>query len=117
MNFLANNKTKPPFSLKSIENSSLFKRRVSNTTFIDNNEVNRQMLINYNQNHVADKHDKKTNTMTQKNADNGRKVTATSELGRNSMESQLGKTLIFEVNNGSVECCSLTIKFRDIFKG
>lgn len=72
------------------------------------------MLINYNQNHAADKHDKKTNTMTQKNADNatvdGRKVTATSELGRNSMESQLGKTLIFEINNGSVECCKVKTK-------
>ena len=115
-----NKKTKPPFSLKSIENSSLFKRRVSNTTFIDNNEVSRQMLINYNRNH--DKNDKTTNTLTQKNADKTtvdcRKVTATTELGRNSMESQLGKTLTFEINNGSVECCKIiqnVVKFLKSF--
>lgn len=107
MNFLVNKKPKPPFSLKSIENSSLFQRRVSNTTcLIDNNPINRQMLINYNLNHVADKHDKITNTMTPKGADNStsddRKNLTTSGFGRNSMECQLGKTLVFQVNNGSV---------------
>lgn len=94
MNFLLNKKTKPPFSLKSIENSNLFQRRVSNSTcLIDNNEISRQMLINYNLNHVADKHDKITNTMTPKNADNstsnGTKFLTFNENGRNSMEKKL----------------------------
>jgi hypothetical protein len=107
MNFLLNKKTKPSFSLKSIENSNLFQRRVSNSTcLIDNNEISRQMLMNYNLNHVADKHDKITNTMTQKNADNstsnGTKLVAINEIGRNSMETQLGKSLKIEINNGSV---------------
>lgn len=110
MNFLANKKTKPPFSLKSIENSNLFQRRASNSTcLIDNNEINtsRQILINYNLNHVADKHDKITNTMTVKNADNstskGTKFLTLNENGRNSMETQQGKSLNFQINNGLVE--------------
>lgn len=106
MNFLANKKTKPQFSLKSIENSSLFQRRVSNTTcLIDNNEVNRQILMNYNSNH--DKHDKITNTMTRKGADNSTsgdsKILTTSQNGRNPMESQLENSMIYEYSKGFVE--------------
>jgi hypothetical protein len=108
MNFLANKKTKPPFSLKSIENSSLFQRRVSNTTcLIDNNEVSRQMLMNYSSNHAADNHDKITNTLTQKGADNStssdRRILTTNQNGRTSMESRLGESLIYEVCNGLVK--------------
>ena len=48
MNTLFNKKPKSPFSLKSIENSNLFQRRVSNSNFvIDNHEFHREMLLNY----------------------------------------------------------------------
>lgn len=65
------------------------------------------MLINYNLNH-ADKHDKITHTITPKLADNSsssdRHFFTTSQVGRNSsMEGQLGKSLIYEFNNGSVD--------------
>lgn len=105
MNFLSGKKVKP-FSLKSIENSNLFQRRVSNTTcLIDNNEISRHLLINYNSKNSADKHDKTTNTAVHKNADNSTNFTKfieINEVGRNSMENQSGKTLKIETNNGSV---------------
>jgi hypothetical protein len=109
MNFLLNKKTKPPFALKSIENSNLFQRRVSNSScLIDNNELSRQMLMNFNSNHVvADKHDKITNTLTPKYADNSTfndtKYLAINETARDSMETQLGKSLKIEINNGLVD--------------
>lgn len=46
MNFLVSNKTKPKFTLKSIENSSLFRRRVSNSNcHIDNYEISKASLL------------------------------------------------------------------------
>jgi hypothetical protein len=64
--------------------------------------------MNYNSNHVvADKHDKITNTLTPKNADNSTfndtKYLAINEIARNSMETQLGKSLKIEINNGLVD--------------
>lgn len=109
MNFLMNKKTKPQFSLKSIENSNLFQRRASNSNcHIDNHEISRQMLINYTQLNHDDKNDKFTNTtLIQKNADksphtsNGTKFQTFSEIRRD-METQLGKAVKFEVNRGLV---------------
>jgi hypothetical protein len=111
MNFLLSKKTKPQFTLKSIENSTLFQRRVTNTNcHIDNHNFSRQMLINYTASH-EDKHDKITHTTTPKSADNSRSPSSGtrfqifSELGGagNDMESQLGKAVTFEVNRGSVK--------------
>lgn len=104
MNFLLNKKTKPQFALKSIENSNLFQRRVSNTNcHIDNQEISRQLLINYT---PSDKSDKNTNTTDVKSADNrtpnGTRFQTFSEIGRD-METQLGKAVTFEVNRGSVD--------------
>lgn len=106
MNFLLNKKTKPQFALKSIENSSLFQRRVSNTNcHIDNHEISRQLLINYTPSSGVDKSDKNTNTTVVKSADNrtpnGTRFQTFSEIGRD-METQLGKAVTFEVNRGSV---------------
>lgn len=107
MNYLLNKKTKPQFSLKSIDNSNLFQRRVTNPTcHIDNHEFSREMLINYKLNNVAvdeDKNDriKITNTTTRKSANNspsnGTRLQIFSEICGN-METQLGKSVKFEVN-------------------
>lgn len=68
------------------------------------------MLINYNLNHVAaadEKNDKtkSTNTFTPKSADNatpnGTRFQLFSEISGN-METQLGKSVKFEVNRGLV---------------
>lgn len=91
MNFFLNKKPKPKFSLRSIENSNLFQRRVTSTTcHIDNHEISRQTLIDYNLNIVAindDKTDKTTNTTSPKIADNtppiGTKIQNFSEMSGN----------------------------------
>lgn len=104
MNFLLQKKDKPQFSLKSIENSNLFQRRVANC-HNDNHEFSRQMLIKLN--HVAadDKNDKFTNTTSGKSADNspsnGTRFQTFGGVGGN-MESQLGKSVTIEVNRGFV---------------
>lgn len=109
MNFLLNKELKPQFSLKSIENSNLFQRRVSNTNcHIDNHVFSRQMLINYTLSH-EDKAEKNTNTPVRKIADNAqsndtRFQTFGGIIGN--MESQLGKAVKFEVNRGLVHSFS-----------
>lgn len=119
MNFLLSKKPKSqPFTLKSIENSNLFQRRVSNTNcHIDNHNLSRQMLINYTLSH-EDKNDKTTNTTTPKSADNSRSPsTGTrfqifSDIGGDDMETQLGKAVTFEVNRGSVKVAFLVFLTR-----
>lgn len=107
MNFLLNKKPKPKFSLKSIENSNLFQRRVTSTTcHIDDYEISRETLIEYKLNNVVvndDKSDKITNTTSPKNADNtppiGTKIQNFSEMSGN-QGIQLRK-LIQIINCGS----------------
>lgn len=105
MNYLLNKKAaKPQFSLKSIENSSLFKRRVSNANcHIDNHDLNHKMLINYTLNHVAAdmSDDKNTITTTLKipDSENGTEILNISVVNTN-MESQMGKSVKFDVKYG-----------------
>lgn len=106
MNFFVSKKPKTHFTLKPIESSSLFVRRASNSNCPTNNDaINRQMPINHNLSH-EDKQDKITNTVTRNSADNkfnnGKKFQAFSEIGGN-METQLGKSVLIQVNSGLVE--------------
>lgn len=108
MNFLLNKKAKPQFSLKSIENSSLFQRRVSNSNcHIDNHAFSRQMLINY----TLSQEDKITNTITRRTADNSPsngtiRIQLIGEFGGN-METQQGNAMKIEVNRGLVDALIL----------
>lgn len=105
MNFIVSKKTKPQqFSLKSIDNSNLFQRRIFH---IDNQDPP-PMLSNYKLNHVAgDKNDKITNTPTMKNADNSPSNGANHKIiicgNEGDMESVMAKAAKIEVNPGLVD--------------
>lgn len=115
MNILFNKKPKSPFSLKSIENSNLFQRRVSNSNFlIDNHEFNRQMLLNYDSSLIqavnVDGNSNLTPLLTTvpgsgKSADKPQTTTVTKyqvfaedRRKRENMELSLGNTVTIEVN-------------------
>lgn len=111
---LFNKKPKSPFSLKSIENSNLFQRRVSNSNFlIDNHEFNRQMLLNYDSSLIqavnVDGNSNLTPLLTTipgsgKSADKLQttvtkyQVFAEDRRKRENMELSLGKSVTIEVN-------------------
>ena len=70
------------------------------------------MLINYSSSNKEDKHDKITNTVTRKSADNSSlEINSTSfqTLSKTSgnMETQLGKSVLIEVNRGLVNALVL----------
>lgn len=114
MNLLFNKKPKSPFSLKSIENSNLFQRRVSNSNFvIDNHEFNRQMLLNYDNSLIhavdVDGNSNLTPLLTTipgsgKSADKPQttvtkyQVFAEDRRKQENMELSLGKSVTIEVN-------------------
>lgn len=102
MSYLSNKKAKPQFSLKPIENSNLFQRRVNDANCHTDNVFSRRLLINY----TLSQKDKITNTETRKNADTvqskSTRIQSTSEIDRNMethRESQ-GKAVKIEITSG-----------------
>lgn len=116
MNFLVNNKTKPKFTLKSIENSTLFRRRVSNSNcHIDDAEISKHSLLSLQSSYDKSYDQIFTNTnispipMTPQNADSGNakhiaRVLSFSEVEVEVQQRRMeqAKSAKVEVNRGSV---------------
>jgi hypothetical protein len=108
MNFLVNNKTKPKFTLKSIENSNLFRRRASNSNcLIDDYEISKNSLLSLQSNYDKSYEQIITHTnitpipMTPQNADNT-EILSARILSFSEVEMEQAKSAKFEVNRGSV---------------
>lgn len=109
MNYLVSNKNKPKFTLKSIENSNLFRRRVSNSNcLIDDYEISQKSLLSLQSNYDKSYDQIITHTnispipMTPQNADNSTKQFAR-VLSFSEVEMEQAKSAKFEVNRGLVD--------------
>jgi hypothetical protein len=93
------NENNPKLIIKSIENSNLFQRRLHH----DHDDGHNYDFIGSREDVQLTNH--KSNTNTLKRADNNDKITKSNNSvhgGGAKMEAQIGKSVKFEINKGSV---------------
>lgn len=112
MNFIANGKTKPKFTLKSIENSTLFRRRVSNSNcHIDDSEISKHSLLSLQSTYDKSYDQIFTHTnvspisipMTPQNADSGNTKNVARVLSFGEVEVEVQQQRMEQANSAKVE--------------